>query len=282
VARVRLEGELRHAVERDELRLVYQPVVSLADGTAVACEALVRWQSGDGSVRMPGDFIPLAEENGLIVPIGEWVLDEACRQARDWRSRGIDLTVSVNVSARQLRGQDLVGAVRRALGERGLPAQSVCLEITETAVLDQPERIGSVLHALKKLGVRIAIDDFGRGFSSLSYLRMLPIDVIKIDRSFVAHLSDSPENRAIVAAVLSLAAELGMSVIAEGVETERQHGELRQLGCAFAQGYLYARPAPAEELALDGFSPCGAPGMGDPFVIREFMRQIGIPARIEP
>jgi EAL domain-containing protein (putative c-di-GMP-specific phosphodiesterase class I) len=229
---------------------------------------------------MPGDFIPLAEETGLIVPIGEWVLDEACRQARDWRAAGRDLGISVNVSARQLARHDFVDVVRNVLAHRGLPAPSLCLEITETAIVEQPEHAARVLKALKKLGVRIAIDDFGRGFSSLSHFRSLPIDVIKIDRSFVADLGHK-DNRAIVSALMSLGAELGMSVVAEGVETDRQHSDLVELGCPLAQGYLYARPCPPDEVALGGFLPHGTPGMGDPFVIREFMRQIGIPARLD-
>jgi diguanylate cyclase (GGDEF)-like protein len=280
VARVRIERELRHALEGREFSLVYQPLISIRDGVAVACEALLRWQPSGGVVRMPGDFIPLAEETGLIVPVGEWVLDEACRQAHAWRSAGRDLGISVNVSARQLARHDFVDLVRNVLAHRGLPAPSLCLEITETAIVEQPEHAARVLEALKNLGVRIAIDDFGRGFSSLSHFRSLPIDVIKIDRSFVADLGHR-DNRAIVSAVMSLGAELGMSVVAEGVETDRQHSGLVELGCPLAQGYLYARPCPPDELAHGGFLPRGTTGIGDPFVIREFMRQIGIPARLD-
>jgi diguanylate cyclase (GGDEF)-like protein len=281
IARLQVEAELRVALTRNELRVHYQPLVRLEDGVIVGCEALVRWQHPVRGLLAPAEFIGLAEDNGLIVPIGAWVLGEACRQAAAWRREGIDLTVSVNVSARQLHRPNFANEVRGTLRAHGLHAPSLCLEITETAVIGRVERLAPALRRLKRLGVRIAMDDFGSGFSSLSHISGLPIDVIKIDGSFVSAVARPGPDRAIVAAILSLADELGLTAIAERIELPDQLDTLQRLGCPLGQGFHFAAPLPAEELELDGFEPRGRPGFGDPYVIREFMRQIGIPARLD-
>ncbi|MBV9310145.1 MAG: EAL domain-containing protein [Solirubrobacterales bacterium] len=278
--RVRVEHDLRSALQQDELTVLYQPVVRAADGTLVGCEALVRWRHPREGLVLPGRFIPLAEATGLIVELGEQVLIEACRQAGEWRRQGSDFTVSVNVSRRQLLEAGFVEQVRSALERAGVPGQVMCLEVTETAAPAQHPLIVEVLQGIRRLGVRIALDDFGAGYSSLTNLRELPIDVIKVDRSFVAGITDSDDDRGIVAAVLALARELGLGVVAEGVETEQQLSSLRALGCELAQGFLFAPALPAAELSVGGFSNRPQPGIGDPSTIREFMRQIGIPARI--
>ena len=279
--RLDLARELQHALEREELRLVYQPVVSLADGTAVACEALLRWHHPQRSVVPPAAFIPLAEQNGAIVPIGEWVLEQACRQAAQWRRAGRDLSVSVNVSPVQLAQPDFAERVDAIVRRVGLPAQCLCLELVEATVASQPGRIGETLRDLRSIGARIALDDFGKGATSLAHFRGLPLDIVKLDRAFVSGLREGEASRAIVTGLVSLADGLGMTVVAEGVERGDQAGELREIGCGLAQGFLFGYPAPPEDLELDGFSARVRPGLGDPFVIREFMRQIGIPARIQ-
>ncbi len=279
-SRLRVEGELRQALYAGHLDLFYQPIVSLPEASVVRCEALLRWHHPERGLILPGEFVPLAEETGLINPIGDWVLREACRQARSWRDQGHSLGVTVNVSPRQLAQPDLPHRVRDTLAATRLPATALCLEITETAVMQLDERVVHSLSALRRLGVRVAMDDFGTGFSSLTYLRSLPLDIIKVDRSFVRGIIDRPGDRAIVSAILSLARGTGLSVIGEGIETEALHSELVGLGCELGQGFLYDPPRPADQLALDGYSSRLGPGLGDPLVIREFMRQIGIPARI--
>ena len=279
-ARMSTEGELREALSGQELRVHYQPIIALTDGATVGCEALVRWEHPLRGMVAPADFIPIAEECGLIGEIGAFVLDRACRQASDWRHVGRNLYVSVNVSPRQLVSRDMAREVALALESSGLPAPLLCLEVTETSLLGDSGPVVSGLRELKRLGVRIAIDDFGGGASSLGLLRILPLDQIKIDRMFIEGIADQADDRAIVAAVLSMADELGMSVVAEGIETDQQQGQLRELGCQYAQGFLYARPDNPENLELDGYSAMAQPGVGDPSVIREFMRQIGIPARV--
>ncbi len=274
------EAELRNAIEHGELAVLFQPIASLADGAPVGCEALARWNHPVRGVVGPAEFIPVAEEYGLIGAIGELVLDVACAQAVEWRRRGRNLYVSVNVSPLQLVRDDIVGTVRAALDRTQLPPQLLCLEVTETALIDDARPMLPALRELKRLGVRIAIDDFGAGSSSFGLLRMLPLDLIKIDRVFIEGICERADDRAIAAAVISLAEELDLAVIAEGVEEERQHWELIELGCRFGQGYLYAPPGEADDLQLDGYSLAVQPGVGDPTQIREFMRQIGIPARV--
>jgi diguanylate cyclase (GGDEF)-like protein/PAS domain S-box-containing protein len=280
--RLQLARELEDALPRGELRLEYQPVVSLSDGVVAACEALLRWDHPRrGVVVPPVAFIPLAEQNGLILPIGDWVLEQACRQAAEWRREGRDLSVSVNVSPSQLAQPGFADRVDAIVRRVGLPAQCLCLELVEATVARQPDRIGDTLRDLRSRGVRIALDDFGTGATSLAHFRGLPLDVIKLDRAFVSGLREGETSRAIVTALLSLADGLGMSVVAEGVEREDQAAELRGLGCGLVQGFWFGRPERPESLPLDGFNARARPGLGDPFVIREFMRQIGIPARIQ-
>ncbi|MHB8437960.1 MAG: putative bifunctional diguanylate cyclase/phosphodiesterase [Acidimicrobiales bacterium] len=248
VERLTTEHALHRAVERQELRLYYQPVVSLADGEAVATEALVRWHHPQHGMLGPERFIPVAEETGLVIPIGAWVLRQACHQLQGWRSlraKGPFGAVEVNLAAAQVDSPDIVGEVERALADSGLPPEHLTLEITESALMHDPAAALRVLSDLRQLGVSLAVDDFGTGYSSLAYLQRFPLDILKIDRSFVAELGLDPGAEQIVAAVVGLAHALGIKVVAEGVESERQADELRRLKCDFAQGFLYGRPAPA-------------------------------------
>ena len=248
VARLETESALRRAVERGELRLHYQPEVDLATGDVHGFEALVRWDHPARGLLGPNAFIPLAEETGLIVPIGEWVLREACTEAARWATVTSEpLTLSVNLSARQLAQQDLVAMVRRAMAETGINPATLCLEITESAVMESGSATTAQLRALKSLGIRLAIDDFGTGFSSLAHLRRFPVDTLKIDGTFVAGLGHEPQDASIAAAVISLSHALGLDTVAEGIETEEQLTILRGLGCDLGQGYLFGRPAPIEE-----------------------------------
>jgi diguanylate cyclase (GGDEF)-like protein/PAS domain S-box-containing protein len=246
--RLETETALRHAIERDELRVHYQPEVDLETGRVVGVEALVRWAHPERGLVPPGEFIPVAEDNGLIAPIGEWVLREACRQARVWQGRYGDdsMRMAVNLSGRQLAHEALRDAVANALADADLPPELLCLEITESALAEDPAAARETLLSLKRLGVCLAIDDFGVGFSSLSQIRELPpVDVIKIDRSFIAGLGQNREDEAIVASVISLARALDVETIGEGVETAEHARALSELGCDHAQGFHFARPAPA-------------------------------------
>ncbi|MCW3001147.1 MAG: hypothetical protein JWQ20_445 [Conexibacter sp.] len=249
-ARLALAAQLRGALQRQELRIVFQPLVAMSDGIPIACEALLRWDHPTRGELLPGAFLRIAEDDGLIVPIGAWVLEESCRQLAAWRAQGRDLWVSVNVSARQLAEADFVAVVERALRETGVPADAICIEVTETAVLRRPEIARVALNALRRLGVRVALDDFGLGYSSLTHLKALPVDVLKVDRSFVADLVGSTQDRAVVEAVLTLARRMGLTVIAEGVETAGQDDLLREMGCPVVQGFLYGRPVPAADVLL--------------------------------
>jgi diguanylate cyclase (GGDEF)-like protein/PAS domain S-box-containing protein len=260
LARLRRAEELRVALDRSELRLCYQLEVDLAEEATTGVEALVRWQHPTLGLLAPSEFIDVAEETGLVVPLGDWVLWEACRELarRDPKANPGGLRLSVNLSARQLGVPELIDTVRDVLGETGLDPSRLCLEITESVLMDE---VGSSIEALldlKALGVRLAIDDFGTGYSSLSYLRRFPVDVVKLDRSFVAGLGVDPAATAIVAAVVNLAHALGIVVVAEGVETEAQLVALRALRCDRAQGYYWNRPLPAGELPGWGRQPCAA------------------------
>src|SRR6266536_835985 len=249
IERIDLENDLRQGIERGELRLHYQPLVDLASDRIVGFEALVRWQHPVRGLVPPISFIPLAEETGLILPLGRWVLETACRQARAWRDArpdGPDLFMSVNLSARQFVQLDLVDQVAAILGETGLDPSGLEIEITESVLMDQSEAGIRTLSRLRELGVRLVLDDFGTGYSSLSYLKHLPLDTIKIDRSFVARLAGVTD-RSIVEAVVALARGLRIGVVAEGIETETQFRILRDIGCDVGQGYLFARPLPAGE-----------------------------------
>lgn len=244
-----LEAALHHAVDNGELCLHYQPKVDLGTGTVVGVEALVRWQHPRLGLVPPSRFIPLAEESGLIVPIGRWVLDEACRQASEWRQEGLaGLRVSVNISARQLQGGEVVQQVADALHSTGLPAADLDLEITETAVMRNPEAAAETLRALKALGISVSLDDFGTGYASLGYLKRFPIDVVKIDRSFVREMATNSSDADIVGGVIGLVHRLGLRVVAEGVEMAEQALLLRSMECDEVQGYHFSPPVPAPDL----------------------------------
>jgi diguanylate cyclase (GGDEF)-like protein/PAS domain S-box-containing protein len=260
LARIRRAEELRMALDRSELRLCYQLEVDLAEESTTGVEALVRWQHPTLGLLPPSEFIDVAEETGLVVPLGDWVLREACRELaeRDPRDHPGGLRLSVNLSARQLGVPELIDTVRDVLDETGLDPSRLCLEITESVLMDDVQSSIDALLDLKALGVRLAIDDFGTGYSSLSYLRRFPVDVVKLDRSFVAGLGVDSAATAIVAAVVNLAHALGIVVVAEGVETEAQLVALRALRCDRAQGYYWNRPLPADELPGWGRLPCVA------------------------
>jgi diguanylate cyclase (GGDEF)-like protein/PAS domain S-box-containing protein len=245
--RLSVERDLRNALARDEFEILYQPVVSLADASVASCEALVRWTHGQWGPISPDEFIPLAEENGLIVPIGAWVLGTALRQLAQWRAQGSEIGISVNISPRQLTDESAGLMVAALLAETGVPPSALCLEVTETAILSDPLRTAARLAEMRALGVRIAFDDFGTGYSSLRHLSQLPVDVIKLDRTFVSalHTPDGRRDRAVLIAVTTAARELGISVIAEGVEDTEQLAELRRAGCDYAQGFLFSEPRPA-------------------------------------
>ena len=251
VRRLETEQALRQAIARDELRLVYQPGVSLATGNISAVEALVRWEHPERGLIGPDEFIPVAEETGLIVPLGEWVLQQAAELASrlQWAAAdGGAMTVAVNLSARQLSAPGLVDRVAGVLREYNLPARALSLEITESVLMDDAESARRMLVTLKDVGVYLAIDDFGTGYSSLAYLRRFPVDALKVDKSFVDGLGREAEDSAIVRAVVNLAQTLGLDTVAEGVETEVQRQELVALGCTYAQGYLWSPPLAVEDL----------------------------------
>jgi diguanylate cyclase (GGDEF)-like protein/PAS domain S-box-containing protein len=262
LARLRVENDLRRAVEREEFSLFYQPVVSLRTHAVVALEALIRWRHPERGLVSPAEFVPVAEQNGLIEPIGRWVLHSACRQAAAWHSARPDarpVEIAVNLSAVQLASPGLVATVHEALGASGLAPELLCLEITETAMLEDPESSAEALRALGAVGVRLALDDFGTGYSSLAYLPHLPLDTLKIDRSFVDGLGTETQDTAIAEAIVAMSRALSLGVVAEGVETERQARELTRLGCDYAQGFYFARPLPAHEiLAVLGGRSVGA------------------------
>ncbi|MCX6375328.1 MAG: EAL domain-containing protein [Armatimonadetes bacterium] len=244
-----LEAGLRKALKRDELLAYYQPRVDVRTGEIVGIEALIRWQHPDLKLIAPAQFIPLAEETGLIVPMGEWMLRTACAQNKEWQESGLPpIEVGVNVSARQFQLADLVETVTRALRDTHLDPRYLVLELTESALMLNPEHAVSVLRDLKKLGVKVFIDDFGTGYSSLSHLKHFPIDAVKIDGSFIRGVTHDPDDAAIAGAVVAMAHSLKLKVIAEGVETLGQLDFLRSLDCDEMQGYFVSRPAPAEEL----------------------------------
>jgi diguanylate cyclase (GGDEF)-like protein/PAS domain S-box-containing protein len=246
--RLELESGLRHALDESELRLVYQPLVTLDDGRVTGVEALLRWDHPIFGRIAPLRFVALAERNGLIIPIGAWVLQEACRQLAAWGNDA--LSVSVNVSARQLGSTELVDVVRAALEDSGIAPRRLCLEITETAMMADPGAIGETLAALKTLGVRLAVDDFGVGHASLRQLRaLLPVDTLKIDKSFVDGITKDADDAAIVEGVVRLAHSLGLQAVAEGVETPEQVAMLRSFSCQIGQGYHFARPVEPEVIA---------------------------------
>jgi EAL domain-containing protein (putative c-di-GMP-specific phosphodiesterase class I) len=234
-----------------ELLLYYQPQVNLQDSKIIGLEALIRWNHRELGLVSPGEFIPLAEETGLIIPVGAWVIEEACRQAKDWQNRGMPpARVSVNVSALQFSRDDFVEIVTHSLQKTGLAAEWLELELTEGLLLGDTYSITAKLHKLKELGVYLAIDDFGTGYSSLRYLQQLPIDTLKIDQSFVRTLGsaqETPKTKALLKAIAMLGHNLGMRVIAEGVETTQQMDYLAEIGCQEIQGYLISRPLKVQD-----------------------------------
>jgi diguanylate cyclase (GGDEF)-like protein len=250
-ARVDLEQALRGALDRGELSVHYQPIIDLATERFCGYEALMRWDHPHLGRVSPLEFIPIAEDTGLIVTIGGWLLEEAVAQLAEWRVDRPDLHVSVNISVRQLRDGALVDAVRGVLERTGLPAAALWLEITESCVIEEPEKTLDVLRELRALGVVLSIDDFGTGYSSLSYLRLFPAGIVKIDRSFVSEVGQNGDAEAIVRAVIAMAHALGQQVVAEGVETAVQRDWLRSLGCDMVQGYLYGAPRPAAAWTSD-------------------------------
>jgi predicted signal transduction protein with EAL and GGDEF domain len=248
--RLALQADLRVALERNELCLHYQPQVGLSGGRIVGIEALLRWQHPERGMIPPGEFIPLAEESGMVAQLGEWVLREACRQIRQWSEAGLaPLQTAVNVSAVQLNRGHLVDSVKRALQESGIEPEQLELEITESFVIADRDQSFRSLSQLKEMGVRISIDDFGTGYSSLAYLQQLEVHKLKIDMSFVRDMTSNRGNASIVKAIIALGHSLGLEVVAEGVEEAEQASYLRSLQCDAIQGYLISRPMPAEDMA---------------------------------
>ena len=246
--RVQMESELHQAIELKQFELYYQPKVDTRTGVVRSAEALIRWVHPSRGLVSPADFIPLAEECGLIGAIGEWVIREACRQARAWQEEGVpSLRISVNLSASQFREVGLVDSIRRALDDVGLVARYLEVELTESAVMSDPEQSVAILEQLSAMGVLVSVDDFGTGYSSMSYLRRFPIDKLKIDRVFINEIASRPEDASIVRAIVSLAHSLNLKVVAEGVETSAQLDFLKTAGCDEYQGYHYSRPLPADQ-----------------------------------
>jgi len=246
--RVLLESRLKQALARSELALHYQPKLDIRSGRLMGWEALLRWQSPELGEVGPAEFIPVAEQSGLILPIGEWVLREACRQMRAWQDLGLAAgSMAVNLSMRQFRQKDLTGAISAALSDAGLAPGDLELEITESLIMDDLASAATVLAELEQLGIRIAVDDFGTGYSSLSYLKTFSIQCLKIDRSFIRDIPGDENDTAIVRTIIALANNLGLIVVAEGVETDAQRAYLLANHCDQAQGYLFSRPLPAED-----------------------------------
>ena len=249
--RLELANDLRRAVEREEFRVFYQPRVDVSSGQIVGAEALIRWQHPEKGLISPDNFIPIAEETGLIVPMGEWILNEACRQNKSWQEAGLPpISVSVNLSPIQFRQPGLIDAVTNALRQTGLNSRYLELELTESFFMQDAERINVAITAMKTLGVELAIDDFGTGYSSLSYLKRFPVNHLKIDKSFVQEIDTSPDDAAIVRAIITLGHELGLKVVAEGVETLANYTFLQEHNCDEIQGYYFSRPVPAYHLEL--------------------------------
>ena len=245
--RLAVEAGLRRALAQGELLLYYQPQCDVASGRIIGAEALLRWQDPQEGLISPARFIPVAETSGLIAPIGQWVLQEACLQAQRWRAAGLgSMTMAVNVSPRQFALSDLVAVVGDALAQSGFPATCLELEITESALAERPEQALALLNQLGDLGLRLAVDDFGTGYSSLAHIKRFPIDVLKIDQSFVREIPESGDDMAISSAIIAMGHSLGLSVLAEGVETQAQLDFLRGRGCDSYQGYLRSRPVPPD------------------------------------
>jgi EAL domain-containing protein (putative c-di-GMP-specific phosphodiesterase class I) len=248
VRRLTLETELRKAVELGQLSVYYQPIVALNNGRIIGFEALSRWRRSDGLVP-PGEFIPVADETGLIIAINRALLQDACRQLRSWQTEfpsDPPLIMSVNVAPKQFAQQDLRTDIALTIKQTAVPPDTLQLEILETTAMRDAERAVNMLSELRSVGVRLSIDDFGTGYSSLSRLQRLPVDCLKIDRSFICKMDEDRDSQEIVRMIIAMAHALGIKVVAEGTETEMQSSTLRRLGCEMAQGYLFSRPAPAE------------------------------------
>ncbi len=246
--RLKLETGLRKALEKEELILFYQPKVEIVTGIIKGVEALLRWQSDEGIVA-PNDFIPLAEETGLIVPIGEWVLSEACRQLKEWhQSAGIPISMSINLSARQFSDANFLQTIKRVINNSCIEEHFLTLELTESMLLDDIDEKIKLMKTLRAMGLKLSIDDFGKGYSSLNYLRKLPLDELKIDRSFIMEMSNSSECRAIVSTIVFLARSLKLSTVAEGIEKKEELAFLRELGCGQYQGLLFSGPVTSNEI----------------------------------
>jgi EAL domain-containing protein (putative c-di-GMP-specific phosphodiesterase class I) len=252
VERLELESDLRQALAREQLYLVYQPIVDLRTGRLSGAEALLRWQHPTRGLVSPADFIPVAETSGMIVPIGEWVLRQACRDARRWDGipGGQRLTVSVNLSGRQFQTSELPSVVPQALLEAGLAAERLTLEMTESVLIDRTDETLALLHELRRLGVRLAIDDFGTGYSSLSYLHRFPVDIVKIDRSFVERLTGEADEKSLVASIIRIGEGMRVTTVAEGIEDAAQLRALQQIGCEHGQGFYFARPMSAPDFEV--------------------------------
>ena len=252
--RLRLEGDLRRAIEQEEFVVHYQPIVHLRSGEPWGLEALVRWKHPEQGLLGPSQFVAVAEEAGLVIPVGRWVLKEACRRAKQWQQehpRTPPLVMCANLSAKQLQLPSVSQTIKEALRESGFGAHCLSLDITETVYIEVFEGHAAVLDELRRMGIRISIDDFGKGYSSLSYLKRLPADALKIDKEFVKGVGEEVEDSAIVQTVIELGHIFGMEVIAEGVESEAQAEQLKEMGCDLAQGYYFSEPLPPE--AVPGF-----------------------------
>jgi EAL domain-containing protein (putative c-di-GMP-specific phosphodiesterase class I) len=245
-----LESSLRGALAKGEFELFYQPVIDIASRRMNTMEVLLRWRRPGQGLILPDSFIPIIEENGLIVPVGEWVMRRACEQSVEWQRQGLPpVPLAVNLSPRQFMNRGLIESIRRILDETGIDPALIEFEITETALMQHGEQTLEILGQINAMGIRLSIDDFGTGYSSLAYLKRFPVKKIKIDRAFIKDLEESSEDQAIVGAIIALSNSLQLSVVAEGVETEGQFALLRSNGCQYAQGYLFSQPVPIDEAA---------------------------------
>ncbi len=279
--RLTLELDLRSALERGEYYLMYQPIFDLETGSVLGVEALLRWNHPERGIVQPDDFIPLLEETKLIIDVGRWVVAEACRQAKEWRFPERGMYVSVNVSARQLDGDHLVNDLRTALHATGLLASSLIIELTETAIMYDAVATARQLRAIKELGVGVAIDDFGTGYSSLAYLRQFPVDILKIDRSFVSSITDSGESSALIRTLVQLGKQLGLKTLAEGIEEHEQFCQLQQERCDSGQGFMFARPLAPD--AVEAFlADLPRPALPFAFPTRESQPAVSAPAVSAP
>ena len=248
MARLDLENSLKSAFENDEFVINYQPVIDIHKNEVVGVEALLRWQHPDKGMIHPDDFVSIAEESGLIVPVGEWVISNVCKQIRSWKSAGLDnQNVSINLSPRQFKEQDLVTVFTQALAENSLDGSSLSVEITERTLIDNVGEVESTLKKLRDMGIKVLLDDFGTGYASLAYLKKFPVDVVKIDEAFIAGIPDNREDTAIVNAIAGLTRGLELTLLAEGVENERQLDMLKSIGCSYAQGFYWSKALPGSE-----------------------------------